>query len=390
MKKLKALALASSCVALLSACGGSDNHDEAPPATPVTSVTVIGDSLADIGTFGVRYTVQSTSGVPYPLWTDLVTAQTEAPQACSYYLSSDGLSFNERAGCSNYAVAGGRIQAPSATLPTSILLQMQAARRVAGDAGFGAQELLLLDGGGNDAADLIEAYIALQASALLQPTPDLDSYAAFLQTVLGEETTQALLKSGEHGPELAAQAYMQALAKHFVAAIQTQLLDGGSPRVAILNIPDVTLTPRFQPLLQILSALAGPDAGPEFAAQVQKLFQGWVTAFNQELAVSFESSTNVVVVDAFAQLGMWAASGAQFGFSNARDAVCPPENPLAIMPSYDIRQCTDTYLDTHAPSDSAADWWKSYAFADGFHPTPLGHAAIAKAVTEAMQSKGWQ
>lgn len=385
LHSINTLALTAICSVLLGACGGSSNSDEQPAPVATSSVTVIGDSLSDIGTFGIRHTVQSTSGVPYPLWTDLLTRATEAPEPCSYYLASSASSFNQRAGCTNYAVAGGRIQAPDAAQPTSILLQMQHARQAAGATGFGAQDLLLLDGGGNDAADLIEAYIALLLSAATQQTPDVASYAAFLQNVLGETATWALLQSSEHGAEAAAQAYMQALAERFAAAIQEQLLDAGAQRIAVLNIPDVTRTPRFQPLLQLLTLAAGPEA----AAQAQQLLQGWLTAFNAQLDSAFASHPHVVVVDAFAQLGMWAEDASRFGFTNARDAVCPEASPATPLPSYDITQCTDSYLDAHAPAGAATGWWQAYAFADGFHPTPKGHAVMAQAVAEAMQAKGW-
>jgi len=58
-------ALASA--ALLAACGGGSSGPS------INSVVVFGDSLADVGTFGLKFTVQK-AGDPkgYPLWTQVV------------------------------------------------------------------------------------------------------------------------------------------------------------------------------------------------------------------------------------------------------------------------------------------------------------------------------
>ncbi|MGO3740638.1 SGNH/GDSL hydrolase family protein [Kerstersia sp.] len=387
MRSLTTLILSTCSALVLSACGGSDKDDA--PATPVAinSVTVIGDSLSDIGATGIRYTVQAAQGEPYPLWTDIIRSQTQAPAACSYYLLSSPTTFNQISGCTNYAVAGSRIHASLPASPFHILTQMQQARAITGSEGFDAGQLLLLDGGGNDAADLIEAYLALLLSAQGTGTPDPSAYAAFLTPVLGSSAVQAWLQSGPQGAEHAAQAYMQALAQQFSHAIRQELLDAGAPRIAILNIPDITLTPRFQPMLQWLAAM--PGGSPALAQQMQTLFQTWVRAFNQELAMAFEHTDEVVIIDAFGQLGRWAEAGADFGFTDTRHAICPAVDPAALIPDYDIAQCTDRYLDAHAPASQGSGWWQSYAFADGFHPSPLGHRVMAQAAADVIRAKGW-
>ena len=37
----------------------------------------------------------------------------------------------------------------------------------------------------------------------------------------------------------------------------------------------------------------------------------------------------------------------------------------------------------------APGWWKSYAFSDGFHPTPFGHQLLAASVSRALARAGW-
>jgi hypothetical protein len=157
---------------------------------------------------------------------------------CPHYVSV-GSSFNTQAGCTNYAVGGGAInyfKAPTA--PQSIVRQL----KDAGAAGYGVGDLLLIDGGGNDAGDLISAYLAASKDGG-------QSYAALLGTVLDAATVNTLLAGGAAGLAQAGGVYMQALATQFAATIQAQALDKGAPRVAVLNMPGVTLTPKFRMVL---------------------------------------------------------------------------------------------------------------------------------------------
>jgi outer membrane lipase/esterase len=38
---------------------------------------------------------------------------------------------------------------------------------------------------------------------------------------------------------------------------------------------------------------------------------------------------------------------------------------------------------------SGAGWWKSYAFSDGFHPTPYGHQLLAQLISLSLARAGW-
>ena len=66
---------AAAAAALLSACGGGGSDDA---DTKITTVKVMGDSLADSGTFGYKFTVQAAQAVgtgATPLWVDQVATQ---------------------------------------------------------------------------------------------------------------------------------------------------------------------------------------------------------------------------------------------------------------------------------------------------------------------------
>ena len=42
-----------------------------------------------------------------------------------------------------------------------------------------------------------------------------------------------------------------------------------------------------------------------------------------------------------------------------------------------------------SPILTGADWWKTYAFSDSFHPTPLGHQLLAQLISRTLAQAGW-
>ena len=267
------LNLAAAATALfLVACGGGD------PA--ITSVKVMGDSLADSGTFGLKFTVQGSAGTgagSTPIWPEIVAdSVADTDPLCAYYrINPITQAATTQTGCTNYAIGGGRINNFSnPQSPVSITLQLQQAAQVHGS--YKSTDLLLIDGGGNDAADLAGAYLGASSPA------GLATYRGLLITLLPAAQVDGLLAQ-PNGAALAGGAYMQALADAFHASIKASALDKGASKVVVLNLPDVTLTPRFQAVLGGVSQQAGAAA----AAQVQGLIQQWIGAFNTQLASRF-------------------------------------------------------------------------------------------------------
>ena len=111
--------------AVLAACGGCGA--DSAPAAAVTAVKVMGDSLADSGTFGLKFTVQGTAPTgagSTAIWPERVAA-SYGRTLCPHYVSAGG-SFSAKADCTNYAVGGGRINNFTApTSPVSILQQLK-------------------------------------------------------------------------------------------------------------------------------------------------------------------------------------------------------------------------------------------------------------------------
>jgi len=364
--------------AVLAACGGGGA--DTTPAAAVTAVKVMGDSLADSGTFGLKFTVQGTAPTgagSTAIWPERVAA-SYGRTLCPHYVSAGG-SFSAKPDCTNYAVGGGRINNFTApTSPVSILQQL----KDAGAAGYAAGDLVLIDGGGNDAADLIGAYLGASRDGG-------KAYAALLGTVLDAATVNSLLAGGATGMAQAGGAYMQALATQFAATIKAQTLDKGATRVAVLNMPGVTLTPKFRMVLASISAANGAAA----AAQAQTLFDGWVQAFNAKLAAALAGDGRLTVVDFYASFKDQAEHPAQYAYTNVTTPACPATGVGSDgLPTYSFPTCTAAALSAMTPPAGAtggADWWKSYGFADSFHPTPFGHQLMGQLVSRSLSQAGW-
>ena len=379
-----ALALAAALAAALGGCGGSGD-DRNPLA--IDAVKVVGDSLSDSGTFasvpgGPRIaSVQGSANEPYVLWVERVALAYQLDPLCPVYqYTGTGFAANAKAGCTNYAVAGARINNPAsaggADSPFSVPRQLADAAAK----GWRAQDVLLADGGGNDAADLITAYLGASADHGA-------AYAALLGTLLPADTLATVL-AAEQGAETAGGLYMQALADSLANALQTQALDQGAAQVLVANMPGITDTPRFQAVLAQIAAAAGADA----AAQAQALFQGWVGAFNQRLAQRFAGNPKVRVFDLATRFADEVAHPAQYGLTNVTLPVCGAEWVTAV-PQRSFAECTASALSATTPptgGPTGAGWWQQYLFADGFHPTPYGHQLFGQQVLEVLGEAGWR
>ena len=374
----KALWVSLAAAALLAACGGGGS--DTTPAAPIEGIKVVGDSLADGGTFGYKFTVQGsapTGAGATALWVDRVAA-SYSQTLCAHYASADGVNFVNKAGCTNYAVGGGRINNFSApTSPVSITQQL----KDAGAAGYVASDLLLVDGGANDAADLIGAYLKAASDGGV-------AYKTVLGTVLDAATVNAALAAGPSGFAQAGGAYMKALAAQFATTLKTNALDKGATRVAVLNVPDILKTPRFKLVLGSITAAQGAAA----SAQALAIFDAWIQAFNTQLAASFAGDSRVALVDFNASSKDQADHPAQYAIVNATTPVCPVTGRGSDgLPTYNFPTCTAAALSAAPPAGVAggADWWKSYGFSDGFHPSPYVHQLMGQLVSRSLSQAGW-
>ncbi|TFZ05555.1 phospholipase [Ramlibacter henchirensis] len=386
MRRTFAAALAAIAVTAGVGCGGGggDGGSPAPsPAplaasgAPVSRLFVAGDSLADVGTFGLKATVQNAAnpGQGYPVYPEILAGELGAGPQCNFFSSSNGLAFRTNEGCTNFAVGGASIVNPvtrgGGAVPLSLEHQLEKAVESNGG-GWGAGDLFVVDAGGNDAAGLADAYLGARAGGAGRTT-----YLALLSQQLDASTiAQALAQSD--GEAVAAGLYMQRLAQTYWTTVKANTLDKGAARVAVVNVPDITLTPRFRSIVAELAAVEGAPAATAF----QTALRQWIAGFNAELARLAAGEPRVVVVPYFEDFTAHAANPAAFGLTNASDESCPPG---------DFPACTDAALDgSPRVAGLAPGWWKTWYYSDEFHPSPRGHELLAATVSRALVQAGWR
>lgn len=337
-------------------------------------MVVAGDSLADVGTFGYKFTVQNASSAAgFPVLPELVAASYGLAPGCSFFKDNGqgGLARRDAAGCTNFAVGGARILRGEG--PKDITAQLEWAGAEVGR--FAADDLVLIDGGGNDASELAAAYVgALIGRAGVLP------YLAFL----GREVSASDLISSARGDNSLARAallYMEDAADTLSDAIAAHALDRGARRVVVMNLPDVTLTPRFTAALERLKS---EDADQANAAR--GTLQAAVAGFNARLRNRLGSDPRVLIVDVDATVREQFARASDFGFTDVIHAACPvTDTNLLGLPKWSLQTCSSASLD--ATPGKAPGWWAGWVFSDGYHPTPAGHQLLAHAVTRALANR---
>ncbi len=364
---------------ILTACGGSAGDD---PPVVTSAVKVVGDSLNDSGTFGIKFTVQGAT-TPYPIWTERVATAVSVPTLCPRYTAALVVKPAPST-CTSYGVGGATINPPGTlndATPRSVVHQLKDVRA---QGPYNPQDLLLVDGGGNDLADLTSAYLKV-------PT---DAGAAFESLVEELLTSPEMVAAGSR--EAAATAYATKLADLLANAISTEALDRDAQRVVVITAPDITRTPKFLAVLAGVKSQvdgAGGD-GTAQAAAVKALVNQWVMAFNTQLKTRFNLHPRVAVVDFYAELNKWLDWPADYGLTttNTSTPACPRIGTDGDgLPIYSIATCTDASLSAAPPvGESGPDWWKRYVFSDDFHGTPRTNELMANLVIKTLEAKGWK
>jgi phospholipase/lecithinase/hemolysin len=157
--------------------------------------------------------------------------------------------------------------------------------------------------------------------------------------------------------------------------VKTKVLDKKATHVAILNMPDITITPLLQATLSTMP--------PATASGVQALVRTWVTTFNTQLKTNIANDSRIALVDFYTDFQDEVSKPADYGLANATTPVCSVDKPAGLGKF----PCFSTELD--ALPGKTPGWWKTYAFSDGFHPTPFGHSLLAASVARALARAGW-
>ena len=390
MKQWKWAAVAASCAVVLAGCGGASDGSNTTPKTVAPSVKVFGDSIMDSGTFGYKFTIQSADATkPFLIFPEIVAANFGVSNLCSFF-RFNGTTFVPNTACTSFAVGGGRVNnltnasAPSNSVPFSITYQM-----AVGSATLAPTDVVIVDGGGNDLADLTGAYLGATTPA------GIATYMSLLGTLLPPATVSAIIGSTPTATSMgtAAGAYAQAIGATLAASVKTNVVAKGVSKVIVVNSPDITVTPRFAAVLSAVAAAGGTAQRDA----VQGAVRAWTAAFNASLAAGL-AGTGVQVFDLYAEGARIVAAPAQFSMTNVTTPACPKvaggldstTGQASLSQPATVVACNSASMSVNIPvGETSANWWKSYAYSDNFHPTPALHQLIGQSINLQVAKAGW-
>jgi len=389
MKQWKWAAVAASCVVFLAGCGGASDGSNTTPKTIAPSVKVFGDSIMDSGTFGYKFTIQSADAAnPFLIFPEVVAANFGVSNLCSFF-RFNGTTFVPNTTCTSYAVGGGRVNnlsnasAPSNAVPFSITYQM-----AVGSASLSANDLVIIDGGGNDLADLTGAYLGATTPA------GIATYMGMLGTLLPPATVAAIIGTPTATSlGTAAGAYAQAVGQTLAASIKANIVAKGVTKIVVINTPDITATPRF---LAVLSAVAAASGTAQRDA-VKGAVRAWTSAFNSALAAGL-AGTGVQVFDLNSEGAKIVATPSQFALNNVTTPACPKvaggldstTGQASLSQPATVAACNSASMSANIPvGETSASWWQAYAYSDNFHPTPALHKLIGQSINLQLAKAGW-
>lgn len=345
--------------ALLVACGGGGNGDQAPKVA-FTSMVSFGDSLSDVGTYkvgsiallgGGKYTVNSNTDKN---WTELIAAQLGLAAPCAAQTGLDGnadygfsVAVSNHTECRNYAQGGARVteavgpgskylaaSADLGQLTVPIVTQIANHLSVVNNA-FSGRELITVMAGGND---------IFMNLGILQATVEGGGDAT---TAAGAAVTAM----GTAGAQLA-------------GYIRTELLANGAKYVVVVNLPDV----------------AGTPFGSSLDDTTKALTDMMVQTFNAQLRAGLAGSTGVLQIDAYTASKDETANPSQYNLSNVSAPACNLTKPSP--------NALGSSLVCNANNLIVGDTSR-YLFADSVHLTPYGYKLLAQLVTKEMVLAGW-
>lgn len=364
----------------LAACGGGDEPPQAPNTRgDFRSVVVFGDSLSDVGTYAPATSLAGNGEPPYlgsrftnnaagsTVWVENI-ARSLGLQITPAELGFAGVSRpcpSADASCTGYAQGGARVSDPEGfgkafgflTVPAN----RQVAQHLARFGGFSARDLVLVAVGNNDALLAFEAHAALASATATEVTAGRLSPAE-AEARLAADRAQALAAMGRAAGELA-------------TLVRGQILGKGGVYVAVLNLPDASLTPY----------------GQAFPAALRPVLVALIEAFNQSLDAGLAGQP-VARIDALGYFRATAADPARHGFVDNRTPVCDAQK-IAALTQGRVSTGNSLFCNTTpgAPFNTLREGTdpERYQFADFIHPSTGGHRAFSQEVLMRLRALGW-
>jgi len=343
---LRALALAWFAVAV-AACGSGDD------GPLVRRVVVFGDSVSDMGTHGVgaiaavgggRYTVN-----PGPVWAERVAQELDYPITVGM---TGGFGFApvecpQPPSCTNWAMGGARVslhpgirENPDGSGQLARTIREQIALHLARFGGFDDNEVVSVQGGGNDVFHQL-----LSIGALVQGGLTFDQALASVVAAMATA-----------GAELA-------------GYVKDDLLRNGARQVVVWNLQDVADTP----------------FGQRLDPQTRALISAMTDAFNARLLGGL-AGTAAKIIDTRQLLAQWVANPAAYGFGNVTTEACSRDKIAAVtgglvQDGASLVCSTQTLIDVDT---------SRYLFADDVHPAPYAHRLLAETFLAELRRNGWR
>ncbi len=373
---------------VLAACGGGSGPGDQSSRVAFSSMVSFGDSLSDAGTYkvgtvaavgGGKFTINGPAGL---IWTERIAADigtTSCPAQTGLLPNVPGFTgaaVVNNTSCTNYAQGSSRVSniygpfsqtlqaAPFYQVNIGLLavpVSQQVATHLARKGGsFSGTELVTVLAGGNDTLMNINA--VGQAAGGGAAAVGAAITAGWSTTVQGQVAAGGA--AAVNAAATAAVTTLGAAGAELAGLIKTQIAAKGAKYILVVNLPDVSQTPRFPPT----------------DAPTRALVNQMVTTFNTQLVAGLAGVQGVVLVDAYSQGRDQIANPAQYLLSNVTTPACSstaPSNPLLGFS-----------LGCNATSLIAGDT-SHYLFADEVHITPFGNQLLAQFVAVQMAKAGW-
>ncbi|HEV3427121.1 MAG TPA: acylhydrolase [Paraburkholderia sp.] len=439
------IALASAAFALLAACGGgssgdNNNANTTPPSGTKLQVVTFGTSLSDAGTYSAQITPGFGGGRfttnPGEVWAQKVSeyfGNTLSPA----FEGGFGLPLTATGGL-DYAqggalVATGGVSNTSVAIPAASQqpLTWQLQQYLAQHGSFNANQLVLVEGGANEILGLVEdnnaagltAFgTALAASSFsTQLTNTTVQQAIVTQLVQGGFTTaqaQALFPAAlllqiikadtNASTDFASILPILTAAGQLANLVNTQIV--GTPKVAVVTVPDIGKTPAALAVDAAVKATPGSASAPDQALSL--ITAAYNLTLIQGLSTSI-AAKKVVLVDTYSWLDQSIANAASLGFSVTNTATAcnltqmqqnatsyALANPSVLgLPSGTSQTVINAAAAVYGAQFAsslfcspqtlvAANAPTTYMFADQVHPTTELHAQFASYVETQLAAAG--
>jgi phospholipase/lecithinase/hemolysin len=384
-------------LALLAGCGGGTDDIPGtgqPSGAPsskgnFTAFVTFGDSLSDVGTYAPATSLAGNGTAPYfggkftansataKIWVENLattlslvvtpaevgfgTTSVKCPAAASPALAST---------CTAYGQGGSRVTDPNgighttgtgAAAALTVPVKTQIANHLARFTSFKATDLIVIWAGNNDAFAQFSAF-SVKATAIQTD--------AAMGRISADEANRRLFTA-----QTDAQYAMKAAAQELVGYIKDQILAKGGKYVAVMTLPDSTLTP----------------FGGTLPASAKPVLSGLVDTFNLWLRDGLTGQP-VKIIDQNAPGKDVYANPAKYGLVNNTVPTCDATKISNItggaVTDGSSLFCNSTPGAPYNGIRTGADV-NTWQFADAVHPTPGGHKIISDYVTQQLHAFGW-